>query len=79
MLLPKKQKNEEKKLKNLSRQLEWRERPKKLKKKHPIILACHDVTHVSKGLISAIWNGGNEENDKKKPQKWKWVILVINF
>ena len=52
--MPKKQKNEEKKLKNLSRQLEWRERPKKLKKKHPIILACHDVTHVSKGLISAI-------------------------
>jgi len=33
-----------------------------------------------RGLIPAVSNGGNEENDKKKTNKnRKWVILVNNI
>jgi len=29
-------------------------------------MACQDLTRVMEGLIPAVSNGGNEENDKKK-------------
>jgi len=31
--------------------------------------ACHDLTCVREGFISAVSNGGNEENEKKNDQK----------
>ena len=49
------------------------------KKKGPITSACDGWTRVSHTFIPAIWNGGNGEKDKKKNQKWKWVILEIFF
>ena len=52
---------------------------KKLKKNRPITSACDGWTRVSHTFIPAIWNGGNGEKDKKKNQKWKWVILEIFF
>ena len=49
-------------------------------KKNQTCLACQVQTSVRRGLISAVSNGGNEENDKRKnSKKWKWVILINNF
>jgi len=78
-LCRKKTKKRKGKKKSQSRQLEWRERKKIKNKKRHIVSACDRLTRVRQELIPAIWNGGNEENDKKNPKKWKWVILEFFF